>query len=234
METVLITGADKGLGFSLVRTFLDEGFRVCAGRLGSGEQLQQLSQRFGDQLCIVTQDVADLKSVVQSLQQAAKWTDRLDILINNAGIYLRPQTERVLSDMDLSDGSLQKMMEVNAFGPMRVTQQFLPLLRHGKRKRIVNISSEAGSLAGSWRIDGHGYCMSKSALNMHCTILQRWLKPEGFKVLAVHPGWVRSDMSPQGTLDADESAAAIFELAVRDWPLDGPIYMDHTGKTMQW
>jgi NAD(P)-dependent dehydrogenase (short-subunit alcohol dehydrogenase family) len=233
MQTALVTGADKGLGFSLAKKFLEESFRVIAGRLGGGEQLNQLRERFGKHLLIVQQDVSDLKSVIESAQKAAQWTDHLDVLINNAGIYLRPQNERVLSDLDLSDGSVQKMMEVNALGPMRVTQQFLPLLRHGTRKRIVNISSEAASLTNNWRTDGHGYCMSKTALNMHCAILQRWLQPEGFKVLAIHPGWVRSDMSPTGTVPPDESAAGIFALASRDWPADAPIFMDYTGKPME-
>ncbi|HMB95008.1 MAG TPA: SDR family NAD(P)-dependent oxidoreductase [Tepidisphaeraceae bacterium] len=234
-ETVFVTGADKGLGFSLAKTFLEKGYRVCAGQLATSDQLNRLSERFGDKLFIVQQDVSDLKSVKRSAQQAAKWTDHLDILINNAGIYLREPTEKVLSEMDFDDGSLEAMMSVNAFGPMRVNQQFLPLLRQGNRKRIVNISSEAGSEAICWRTNCHGYCMSKAALNMHCNILQRWLKPEGFKILAVHPGWMQTDMGkPEADLHPDQSAAAIFELAKKDWPLDGPIFMDHTGKTMQW
>ena len=127
------------------------------------------------------------------------------------------------------------MMEVNAFGPLRVTQQLLPLLEKGRRKRILTITSEAGSIAGCCRDSWFGYSMSKAAANMECQILQRWLGPKGFKVLAVQPGWMKTDMGgPEADIPPETSAAGIFTLATRDWPPDAPVYVEYTGKPMAW
>jgi NAD(P)-dependent dehydrogenase (short-subunit alcohol dehydrogenase family) len=129
----------------------------------------------------------------------------------------------------------QKTMDVNAFGPLRVIQQFLPLLKKGPRKLIINISSEAGSLADCCRSMEYAYCMSKSALNMASRILQNALAPAGFKVLAIHPGWMRTDMGgPEADIAPDEAADGIFELAMRQWQLDDNIYMDYQGTILPW
>jgi NAD(P)-dependent dehydrogenase (short-subunit alcohol dehydrogenase family) len=161
-------------------------------------------------------------------------TDRLDILINNAGIS--PQhAQALLPDLDLTDGTLEKVMSVNAFGPLRVTQQLLPLLEKGRRKRILTVTSEAGSIAGVCRDSWFAYSMSKAAANMQCQILQRWLGPKGFKVLAIQPGWMQTDMGgPQADIPASESARGIYALATKDWPAGSPVYVDYTGKPMAW
>ena len=233
-ETVLITGADKGLGLSLARVFLKRGFCVFAGQYGTSDALSQLADQFPDQFRAVRQDVTDLASVTESARQVGEKTDGLDILINNAGVHV-VDSQRPLMELNLADGHLQAMMEVNGFGPLRVTQQFLPLLRKGRRKCIVNISSEAGSIGDCCRESWFGYCMSKAALNMESQLLQRFLKPEGFKVLAIHPGWMRTDMGgPKADLDPDVSAAAIFTLASKSWSVDDPVYMDYSGKPLNW
>jgi NAD(P)-dependent dehydrogenase (short-subunit alcohol dehydrogenase family) len=233
-ESVFITGADKGLGLALARKFLDEGFLVFAGQYGPDGALGQLGEQFPVQLRILPQDVTDPTSVSASARRVAKISDSLDILINNAGVFF-PQTKLPLPEVDLEDGHLESMIEVNAFGPLRVTKWFLPLLEKGRLKRIVNISSEAGSISDCGRESWFGYCMSKAALNMQCCLLQRHLKPKGFKVLAIHPGWLRTDMGgPDADLDPQVSAGAIFALATRNWSLDDPIYMDYTGRTLNW
>ena len=79
------------------------------------------------------------------------------------------------------------------------------------------------------------YCMSKSALNMQSKLLQNALGPQGFKVLAVHPGWIRTGMGgPQAAISADQSAEGIFQLATRAWSPDDPIYLDYQGKALRW
>jgi NAD(P)-dependent dehydrogenase (short-subunit alcohol dehydrogenase family) len=232
--TVFITGADKGLGFSLVNKFLNERYRVFAGRFGRPGPLDRLARRFPAKLTVIPQDVAAMASVRRSAGKTARLTAELDILINNAGITF-PQTKLPLPETDLADGHLQAIMEVNAFGPLRVTRQFLPLLEKGGGKCIVNISSEAGSIAACCRESWFGYCMSKTALNAQSQILQRYLGPRGFKVLAVHPGWLQTDMGGRdATVDPDVSAAGIFKLATRRWPPGAPVYMDYTGAPLPW
>jgi NAD(P)-dependent dehydrogenase (short-subunit alcohol dehydrogenase family) len=114
-------------------------------------------------------------------------------------------------------------------------QQFLPLLKKGKRKLLINISSEAGSIADSTRTGEMAYCMSKAALNMQSKILHNYLAPKGIKVLAVHPGWVRTDMGGKDAdISAQESAEGIFMLATQTWKADDTIYLDYRGNPMRW
>ncbi|MCX7682200.1 MAG: SDR family oxidoreductase [Anaerolineae bacterium] len=231
-ETIFITGADKGLGFSLAEKFLSEGYHVFAGQYITRERLQLLVERFPQTLTIVPLDVSDEASVSQAARTVAGLTDALDVLINNAAVYLegaRPVLE------DDTGAHWLRTLDVNALGPLRVTRRFLPLLERGRRKLIVNISSEAGSIADCWRDREYAYCMSKAALNMQSRILHNYLTPRGFTVLAVHPGWMRTDMGgPDADLDPAESAAGIFALVTRDWSPDDPIYVDYQGRPMRW
>jgi len=232
VETVFITGADKGLGFSLTERFLSEGFRVFAGQYGTGERLQVLGGRFPQTLTAVPLDVSSEESVAQAARAVARFTGALDVLINNAAVYL--EGDRPALEDDPGSHWLQTF-DVNALGPLRVTRQFLPLLKKGRRKVIVNISSEAGSIADCWRDREYAYCMSKAALNMQSRILQNYLAPGGFKVLAIHPGWMRTDMGgPNADIDPGESAAGIFALVMRDWSPGDPIYMDYRGIPLRW
>ena len=233
-QTVLVTGADKGLGFSLVVKFLREGFQTFAGKFADGIALQHLAGQFPKKLIIVQLDVADMDSVRQAASAVSSQAAALDILINNAGIHLE-DTKTPLDQLDLTGRHMQQTMEVNAFGPLRVTQQFLPLLQRGQRKLIINISSEAGSIADCQRQREYVYCMSKAALNMQSKILQNHLGPRGFKVLAIHPGWMQTDMGgPTADIHPDAAAEGIVELATRDWSSDDEIYLDYCGNPMRW
>lgn len=141
----------------------------------------------------------------------------------------------MLEELDLTGSLLEQTMTVNAFGPLRVTQKLLPLLRRGTLKRIVNISSEAGSIGDCDRTSWFPYCMSKSALNMQVKILHNYLASDGFKVLAIHPGWMRTDMGgPEAPLQPDDAADAIFRLTQGEPRLGEPIFLDYQGKTMSW
>jgi NAD(P)-dependent dehydrogenase (short-subunit alcohol dehydrogenase family) len=232
--TIFITGADKGLGLSLASKSAQRGFLVFAGLYAWADHLQELADRFPDQIHIVPLDVTDIGSVRRAAQVVTEQTEALDILINNAGIYPH-QFAVTLEETDFTDPAIFDMLDVNSLGPLRVTQQFLPLLEKSQSKRIINISSEAGSIADCPRDGEYIYCMSKAALNMQSMILQRALRGRGFKVLAIHPGWMRTDMGgPDANLHPDQSAEAIMTLALKDWQLDDPIYMDYAGKLLPW
>ncbi len=233
-ETVLITGSNRGLGLALAARFLQAGHHVLAGARRSSSALQKLAERFPQATHIVTLDVTDMDSVRQAAGDVAGRIGGLDILINNAAIFPVEGT-LPLEELDLTDRHLQRTMDVNALGPLRVTQQFLPLLRRGQRKLILNISSEAGSIADSRRKSQFAYCMSKAALNMQSKILQNALGPEGFKVLAVHPGWMQTDMGgPNADIPADVAAEGILKLVARTWHPSDPIYLDYEGNVMRW
>jgi NAD(P)-dependent dehydrogenase (short-subunit alcohol dehydrogenase family) len=160
-------------------------------------------------------------------------TPTLDILINNAGVMLETRTS--LPELDLARLPLFETLDVNTFGPLRMVQQFLPLLEKGDHKLILNISSEAGSITDCWRESEFAYSMSKAALNMQSKILQNHLKPRGFKILAVHPGWMRTDMGgTEADIHSDEAAEGIFNLAVKNWNLDDEIFMDYRAQPIRW
>ncbi len=231
---VLITGADTGLGLALVKRFLQGADEVFAGVYRSAFDLNALTHEYSDSLVLIPLDVADMDSVRAALQQVKERTRTLDIIINNAGIHLT-NSQVPLPELDLTDGHLQRTMDVNAFGPLRVVQQFQPLLEKGEAKLILNISSEAGSISDCHRENQFAYCMSKAALNMQSRILQNYLGPHGFQVLAVHPGWMRTNMGgPLAALDVDESAEGIFQLAKRNRNEEDPMYVDFRGAPLPW
>jgi len=164
----------------------------------------------------------------------AKKTSELGVLINNAAIY-PAAGNAALENLDLGDGHLEKIMGVNAFGPLRMTQQFLPLLEADTRKVVINISSEAGSIADCWRAGEYAYCMSKTALNMQTRLLHNALQPKGFKVLALHPGWMQTDMGgPNAPTPAEQSADGIFKLAMEGQVKKDDIFLDYQGNVMRW
>jgi NAD(P)-dependent dehydrogenase (short-subunit alcohol dehydrogenase family) len=233
-ETVFISGANRGIGLSLVKRFLKGEFHVFAGTRKPSQNLASILEECPKKLTIVQLDVTDMNSVLKAAQEVAEKTSSLDILINNAGVYLEHKNA-ALEELDLTDMHLEKTMDVNVYGPLRMTQQFLPLLQKGNRKLIINISSEAGIIGKCWRTREFAYCMSKAALNMQSKLLQNYLTPKGSKILAVHPGWVRTDMGgKEADISPDESAEGIFKLATRKWRVDDAIYMDYQGNLLSW
>jgi NAD(P)-dependent dehydrogenase (short-subunit alcohol dehydrogenase family) len=233
IKTIFITGADKGLGYSLAQRFLRAGAHVFAGQHQANSDLSDLAKSFPKTLTPISLDVTQLESVSQAANTVAKLVPALDVLINNAGVMLENRTP--LLELDLARLPLFETLDVNTFGPLRMVQQFLPLLEKSDHKLILNISSEAGSITDCWRESEFAYSMSKAALNMQSRILQNYLKPRGFKILAVHPGWMRTDMGgADADINADEAAEGIFNLAVKKWDLDDEIYMDYRAQPISW
>ena len=233
MKSVLISGANRGLGYSLSEHFLQAGYQVFAGIRQSGASLDALAVRYPGLLTCLQLDVTQMEQIRAARQQVTELTEGLDILINNAGVHLDSK-QTVLEEIDLEDTRWSTTIDVNSFGPLRVTQQMLPLMEKGTRKLIINVSSEAGSIADAWRKQEFAYCMSKAALNMQTRLLHNYLQPRGFMVLAVHPGWIRSDMGgPEADISPDEAAAGIFALAEREEP-GAEIYLDYQGRALRW
>jgi len=233
IKTAFITGADQGLGLSLTQRFLKEGTHVFAGQYHADSDLSSLSRSFPERFTPIPLDVTQMDSVRQAARRVAELIPALDLLINNAGVMLETRTP--LPELDLTRLPLLETLEVNTFGPLRMVQQFLPLLEKGDRKLILNVSSEAGSIADCWRESEFAYSMSKAALNMQSKILQNYLKPRGFKILAVHPGWLITEMGGAGAdIHPDEAAEGIFKLAAKDWNPDDELYMDYRGQPLRW
>lgn len=232
--SVLITGADRGLGFSLVELYLQKGFCVyaCLHR-EPGVKALGLKEKYDRNLILLAMDVADDASVKNAADALLEKADSIDILINNAGVHL-DESMNAFEDIDFN--AAMRTLNINSLGPLRVSKAFLSFVEKGSTKVIANISSEAGSISDCWRDKEFDYCMSKAALNMQSNILQRYLKPRGIKVLAIHPGWMRTDMGGlNADIDASTAAEGISKLIEKyKGDLEGPMYMDYTGKLMNW
>jgi NAD(P)-dependent dehydrogenase (short-subunit alcohol dehydrogenase family) len=230
-NSVLITGANRGLGECLVNRFAAEGWLVFAGQralAGSSASVRDVS----DRVTLLGLDVTTTESVARAVKGVSERTRGLDVLINNAAVNPRHEYEALLGELDFD--AIRLAYDVNAVGPLRVIQAFLPLLERGERKLIVNVSSEAGSLQHSWRDRSYGYCMSKAALNMQTTILARALEPRGLNAIAIHPGWMRTEMGgPDAALDPAESADGMYRV-INDANASTPRFVQHDGQPFPW
>ncbi|MFX0124872.1 MAG: SDR family oxidoreductase [Candidatus Hodarchaeota archaeon] len=230
---ILITGAAKGLGFSLTQILLEKGHTVFAIDKAFFEDLDELKEKYRNKLVIYEVDVTKENEVQRTTDQIGKITRSIDILINNAGIYL----ERERPDIEQIDfEKISRTLETNAIGPLKMTKHFLPLLRNSKTfKLIVNISSEAGSISNQSRDSEFGYCMAKAALNMQSKILDNRLKKEGIKVITLAPGWFSSDMGgPEAPITPLEAAENVVNTIFLDWNIDDPIFIDTDSLPMNW
>ena len=157
----------------------------------------------------------------------------LDVLVNNAAVNPEKGVELEALDIALT----KTVLDVNALGPLRMTQALLGLLERGEKKTIVNVSSEAGSLTTCGRSSWFGYCMSKAALNIQSRLLENYLEPRGFRVVSLHPGWLKTPMANfEGPLAPEEAAARIAAL-VLDPKLDPPKssgFLQYDGTTHPW
>lgn len=222
--TVLITGANRGIGLEFARQYANDGWIVIgtARKPGGAEELQATGAR------VVQLDVLDQDSVAAMANLLEG--KAIDLLINNAGIFPR---ESSIQNVDLDDYS--RTLAVNTIGPVRVTQALLDNLRQGDKKQIVNMSSALGSIGDNSRGGFYGYRESKAALNMFSKTLAAELGPEGFTCLAIHPGWVATDMGgPNATQTAAQSVSAMKTVLDGLTAEDNGSYRSYTGEQVAW
>lgn len=216
MSSVLITGANRGIGLALVKEFLKQGDRVIATarQPDKADELNALSKTYLDpEFTVIPMDVTNADSVNQAYAKITQLFSSLDILINNAGVNPDSKEEK-FEDMDLAHFAMA--FEVNVVGVARVARAFLPFLRKSNTPRIINVSSGAGSIAIKTNFKLYSYSTSKAALNMFTRALAAELKPENIIVVALSPGWVRTDMGgDDAEISPEESANCIFSTAHR-------------------
>lgn len=237
-QTAFVTGADRGLGFALCAELLKQDWQVFAGQhKPEWPDLTALADQYPETLHVVALEVRSVESVQAAAQAVAEQTDHLDLLINNAGVSSPTTLRPIQEPQDYSE--MQRMYDVNALGPLRVTEAFLPLLERGSLKRLCFISSEAGSIARSARTAEFGYCMSKAALNMAVKILSNDLSSSGYTFRVYHPGWIRSYMSGvknmEATFESEEAAARAIPILLGQRENERElILLDHEGKEWPW
>ena len=219
-KTALITGANRGIGFETARQLGKQGFTILIGarsEKNGAEAVEKLKAENLDADFVVL-DVANSESINSAASEASEKFDKLDVLINNAGIFLDYGVPPSATDIMV----LRKTFDTNFFGVWEVTQAFLPLLKKSEAGRIVNVSSRAASLSGV--TDPHSfydqnrvpaYQASKVALNAITAQFARELRDTAIKVNSIDPGWVNS--GAPGTENAPKSvedgAQIIVEMA---------------------
>lgn len=234
--TIFVTGADRGLGRALSLEFARRGHRVFAGIHTSGTL--QASPFGNDSITPVLLDIGRDKSVEEAARVIAQHSPSLDVLVNNAG-RLGDIEAPIDGELDFDD--IQHSLNVNAVGPLRVTHAVVELMKLGSLRSIVNISSEAASIATqSWRQAWFGYCMSKAALNMGSVLCFNRLRALGFSVKLIHPGYLKTYMHGAKNLKAsyepEEVAGFICDAALNpSQQCNGQVpFVDNEGKSLPW
>jgi NAD(P)-dependent dehydrogenase (short-subunit alcohol dehydrogenase family) len=194
MPTVLITGANRGLGLEFARQYAAEGWQVhaaCRSPEVAGD-LRQLANTIGDRFRILTINVMDTASVRAAA--AALKGQSIDLLLNNAGVG-GPSGQR-LGDLDYA--AWARVLDANTLGPMRVAEAFLENVAQSRDKRIVTITSGMGSIADNSSGGRYAYRSSKAAVNSVMKSLAVDLAARGITCIVLNPGWVRTDMGGAG------------------------------------
>ena len=225
-KNVLITGANKSIGFETARQLGQLGFRVWLGsrEIERGRNAAEELLAEGYDVQPITIDVTDDHSVAMAVSRVHDADGRLDVLINNAGILGEQPTAPSLQSVS----DMRAVYETNVFGPVRVTQAFLPLLKAAHHASIIMVSSGLGSLG--WLSDPAnefygvnilGYNSSKSALNAVTVSLAKELAVSGIKVNSADPGYTATDFNNHtGYRTVEQAAAGIVWLATQQ--SDGP------------
>lgn len=230
MPTLVLSGANKGLGLEFARQYLSDGWTVIAGcrRPADAQSLNALGDGPGT-LEVHALDVADPTSIEAFASHVG---DRpIDLLINNAGLY---QKGAVQAFGSYEQGPWIEEFKVNSIGPALMVQRLIDNVRAGSDKTIVTISSQMGSI-GDASVNSAYYRSSKTAVNMIMHILARELADEAIKVIPVHPGWVQTDMGgPNALIDAKTSVTGMRAL-IADLTLDqSGRFWTWDGKELPW
>jgi len=230
MESVLITGANRGIGLELTRCFAGAGWRVhaCCRDPREARDLGKLAEGSKGAVSLHALEVTD-EAAIGKLASSLRG-EPLDILINNAGIAGRKAATFGATDSK----AWAETFAVNSIAPMHMAEAFLPNLLKGQRKTIATISSRMGSIAENGG-GSYAYRASKAAVNMVMKGLSVELKSKGFIAVSLHPGWVRTDMGGAGAPIAPaDSAAKLFEVITGLKAADSGKFLNYDGSAIPW
>jgi NAD(P)-dependent dehydrogenase (short-subunit alcohol dehydrogenase family) len=230
-RVALVTGGNRGIGFEVTRQLAQRGFTtvLCARDAQKGDEAAKSLQQDGLKAIPVQLDVTEQKSIDAAKHMVEERFGKLDVLVNNAAVlydsWQRAENANLLT--------VREAFETNTLGAWRMCLAFIPLLRKSKHARIVNVSSESGSLT----VMGGGtpaYTVSKVALNALTRMLADELRDSGILVNSVCPGWVATEMGgPNAPRTVAEGAASVLWAATL--PDDGPtggFFRD--GESLAW
>ncbi|MDJ0616401.1 MAG: SDR family NAD(P)-dependent oxidoreductase [Calothrix sp. MO_192.B10] len=202
-KIALVTGGNRGIGYAIAQGLLQKGYEVIitSRSLDKAKEAASKLQAVGKVIPIEL-DTTEDNSIKQAVESLHKQVNRLDVLINNAGIYPDKGVNILTIDRELLDSTFN----ANTFGAIRMVQAFLPLLEKSPDARVINVSSGYGEINGL-SADVPSYCLSKLALNGATIMLSQALHSKGIVVNAICPGWVRTDMGGTSAPRSPEQGA---------------------------
>lgn len=230
---VLVTGGNRGIGLAFVRQLLARGDRVVATcrQPGKATALNALAGEHPGRLRVLPLDVAEAKSRAELLRELPLVLGddgRLDLLVNNAGVLHSGERFGHVEQPVLEDS-----LRTNAVGPFLLAQALAPLLADAAK--VANISSQLGSIANTHRFGTPSYDISKAAQNMASVLLARALAERGIVVLALHPGWVQTEMGGAGAQVAPvDAVAGLLRVIDAATPAQSGTFVDWRGDALPW
>ncbi len=236
MSTVLVTGANRGLGLEFVRQYAAEGWEVIATtrQPEKGDMLQKLAAANGN-LSVLALDIASYESV-EELTDALDGKP-IDVLILNSGVY--PREGQNIGQIDYA--GWREAFETNVLGTVRVVEALLGNVAASERKQIAAISTGMGSLRGvqgesvAQAGTSYQYRTTKTALNMAMSILAKEVAPRGISVVMFDPGWVKTDMGgPHAQLTPEESIGGMRKVLAGDAMGSSGKFLGHDGTVRPW
>jgi NAD(P)-dependent dehydrogenase (short-subunit alcohol dehydrogenase family) len=230
-KTVLVTGANRGLGLEFVRQYAEAGWRVFAACRApkSAKELKALEARHPGRIRIIALDVTDSESVRSAAAQLRG--EPVDLLLNNAGVG-GPPGQRI-GNLDYAAWS--RVFDANVLGPARVTEAFVEHVAQGRDRRIVTVTSRMGSIADNTSGGSYAYRSSKAGVNAVMKSFAIDLAARGITCVVVHPGWVRTDMGGAGgKLAPAESVKALRSLIASVGPEDAGKFYNYDGSGLPW
>lgn len=232
-RNALISGANRGIGLEFARQLLARGDHVIAAcrHPGKATALNGLAGEYPGRLHVLPLDVADAKSrasLVHDLPLVLGEEGRIDLLVNNAGVLHSGERFGHIEQAILEDS-----LRTNAVGPFLLAQALAPLLADGNR--IANISSQLGSIGNTARFGTPSYDISKAAQNMASVLLARALEERGIVVLALHPGWVQTEMGGANAHVAPSDAVhGLLQVIDAATPAQSGSFLDWRGQPLPW
>lgn len=229
-HTVFITGTTRGIGLELVRQFLEAGSKVfAAARDPESDALQSLKAAHGDQLQLLALDVTNSTEIQAAVTSLAG--QPVNLLINNAGLYQSRSDDAA----SLATETWLQEFHVNAIAPFMVTRALRGNLAAAEDALVAMISSKMGSMSDNTSGGAYSYRSSKAALNAVTVCLAQDLAGDGTRVVALHPGWVRTDMGgANAPVDASQSASGLRKVMIGIDETQNGGFFDYTGAAIPW